>query len=99
MNTKNDKNIADLKRYDILQKKQQVDWENTCKNCGACCGVVEGDACENLLCLENGSYTCKVYENRFGFHKTLSGRSFKCVPIRTILHKSWPGDENCAYKG
>ncbi len=90
--------MSDENRYKILQQKQDEEWEALCKCCGACCGVVEGDSCEHLEQVSGSKYRCNIYENRFGVHKTQNGREMKCVPIRNILHESWPGDQKCAYK-
>jgi hypothetical protein len=73
-------------------------WEALCGRCGACCGAVEGDPCEHLLGSKKGEYYCSIYQNRFGEHRTVSGKVFKCVPIKQIIHNSWPGDECCGYK-
>jgi len=88
----------DAERYQKLQEQQEHIWEAKCLRCGACCGIVEGDPCEHLEELSSGKYVCSIYENRFGEHKTRSGKPFLCVPIRNILHQSWPGDECCGYK-
>jgi len=85
-------------RYQKQQEQQYAAWEKSCLCCGACCGVVDEDPCENLECLSPGKYSCRVYENRFGLHKTLGRKDFKCVPIREILNKTWPGDQSCVYK-
>ncbi len=90
--------MNDDQTYRTLQERQQKEWEATCGRCGACCGVIEGDPCEHLAGTEKGKYFCRIYENRFGLHKTMNGKPFLCVPIRDILHKSWPGDECCGYK-
>jgi hypothetical protein len=84
--------------YAAFQERQWREWEARCTCCGACCGVAEGDPCEHLAQGENGRYLCRIYENRFGLHKTVSGKPFHCVPIRDILHKNWPGEHQCAYK-
>lgn len=89
---------TDVIRYQRLQAQQLKDWENLCSRCGACCGVVDGDPCEHLRAHQKGMYYCSIYENRFGEHQTVSGKKFVCVPIRNILHKSWPGDGCCGYK-
>ena len=88
----------DNQRYQKLQEEQLKRWEATCTRCGACCGITEGDPCEHLVEAGNGKYLCGIYENRFGLHQTRSGKPFRCVPIRDILHKSWPGDICCGYK-
>ncbi|MDD3374622.1 MAG: hypothetical protein PHY73_02730 [Candidatus Omnitrophica bacterium] len=92
------KQNLDLFYYHQLQEKQYQAWENKCLNCGACCGLQDGDPCEHLRMSTEGKSSCDIYENRFGLHKTQQGREFRCVPIRDILHKSWPGDCGCAYK-
>ena len=84
--------------YNQYQKKQEADWEDLCKRCGACCGVAEGDPCQHIIQTSDGKYGCQIYHNRFGEHKTKSGKIFKCVPIREILNKSWVGDGCCGYK-
>lgn len=88
----------DQAAYEELQIQQERAWEKTCTRCGACCGIVEGDPCEHLEALPSGQYSCRIYSNRFGLHKTVSGKPFHCVPIRNILFDSWPGDECCGYK-
>ena len=90
-------NDSDKRRYEEIQEKKLDVWEKTCIQCGACCGVWDEDCCEHLI-LEKGQYTCRIYAQRFGLHKTKKGMPFKCVPIREILHNSWPGDQHCAYK-
>jgi len=93
-----DRDMTDDDRYRHLQASRAQAWEHRCRMCGACCGSIEGDPCECLEKKEDGTYACRVYETRFGEHRTLKGRVFNCVPIRTILSKSWPGDARCAYK-
>ena len=89
--------LRDEKAFELQQKKQHEEWEATCVHCGACCGAIDGDPCENLRFNNDKSY-CVEYENRFEEHKTKSGLVFRCVPIRTILSQSWRGDHHCAYK-
>ncbi len=90
--------MDDPQRYKQLQQEQEKRWESLCGRCGACCGAAEGDPCEHLEKLDNGRYSCTIYSNRFGLHKTRGGKPFLCVSIRDILHKSWPGDSCCGYK-
>lgn len=92
------KEISEQERYAQLQKCQQAEWEAKCTRCGACCGAAEGDPCEHLAASSTGGYLCNIYEHRFGLRKSVSGREFRCVPIRNILHTSWPGDQCCGYK-
>lgn len=88
----------DEKRYHDLQDKKLYEWEALCRRCGACCGRVEGDPCSHLVHDKEGNYGCAIYNDRFGMRHTLGGREFYCVPIRDILHKNWPGDDQCSYK-
>ena len=90
--------MTDEAKYLQLQERQKREWEQLCRNCGACCGAVDGDPCEHLIRGQEGKYLCAIYTSRFGIHKTKNGNEICCVPIRDILHKSWPGDECCGYK-
>src|SRR3989338_1509479 len=90
--------LSDATNYIALQERQYRDWEAKCTSCGACCGIMDSDHCEHLVVLKSGQYACGIYEDRFGMHKTRSGKPFCCVPIREILHVSWPGDQCCGYK-
>src|SRR5512147_536549 len=85
-------------RYRRREDERERWWEALCGRCGACCGVADGDPCENLTRDAGGRWACGIYENRFGIHRTVSGKEIRCVPIRQILHKSWPGDACCGYK-
>ncbi|MBF0522360.1 MAG: hypothetical protein HQL24_04800 [Candidatus Omnitrophica bacterium] len=91
--------MKDDEKYQNLQESQLKEWEASCLRCGACCGTEDGDPCEYLMKLaDKDEYYCQIYENRFGLHKTKNGKPFKCVPLRNILHKTWPGDSRCRYK-
>ncbi|MBN1870300.1 MAG: hypothetical protein JW847_06995 [Candidatus Omnitrophica bacterium] len=85
-------------RYEQLQAKQLNEWEVLCHCCGSCCGINDNDPCEHLMEVHKGKFFCDIYENRFGMHKTISGKPFKCVPIRDVLQMFWAGDGNCGYK-
>jgi len=91
-------NISDRLAYEFLQQKQFTAWEAACLRCGACCGAFDSDQCEYLTREKDGAYYCAIYENRFGVHATTGGKPFRCVPLRDILHQSWPGDLRCIYK-
>jgi len=93
-----DNTQIDMDNHLRYQDEKFKEYENLCKRCGACCGLFEKDPCIYLKEEKEGRYFCKVYENRLGIQRSISGREFICVPIRNILHKSWPGSFNCAYK-
>ena len=82
-------------KYQEIKEKEQ---ERLCKKCGACCGIFDKDPCIHLSRIKDKEYVCGIYEERLGLRKSISGREFFCVPIRNILHKSWNGSLNCAYK-
>lgn len=78
------------------QKKYLERYETLCKRCGICCGANGNDPCVNLAKDEKNIFYCKIYDKRFGVQKTLSGKSFACVPIRDLIKGgvSFPG---CVY--
>lgn len=81
----------------LYQEEQFERYESICARCGACCGAEDGDQCVNLAKAEDGKYFCKVYENRLGPQRTISGKSFHCIPIREVIMNT--GDRsNCAYR-
>ena len=84
--------------YERYQHDQFREWEARCRQCGACCGVMDGDPCEHLRRRDDDRYYCSIYDHRFGLHQTVGGKIFRCVPVREILHRSWPGAWSCAYK-
>jgi hypothetical protein len=85
------------KEYQDYLIQKEKEWEALCIRCGSCCGAFE-DPCENLARDQDKKSYCIDYENRFGLHKSKSGKEFKCVPIRNVLHKNWNSDYLCAYK-
>ena len=90
--------VAEDIKYKEFLSKIYHESEAVCVRCGACCGLFEGDPCEHLIGLRNGKYFCDIYENRFGMHKTKSGGLVRCVSVREIINKDWPGSWQCAYK-
>ncbi len=78
------------------QKYKQEAYEAMCTRCGTCCGALNGDPCVNLAADSNNKYYCKIYENRLGKQKTLSGKEFHCIPIR-LLRGSGTKFANCPY--
>jgi uncharacterized cysteine cluster protein YcgN (CxxCxxCC family) len=98
MKEQNNKNEeTDIEKYERLQQEQSFFWESLCLSCGACCGIDDGDYCEHLVNIE-GKWRCDTYENRLGLHQTKGGKELECVPLRQIIHQSWPGDRKCEYK-
>ena len=87
-----------LRAYQEWLERKYMDWESRCGRCGACCGAFDGDPCEHLRLEKGKGYFCAIYETRLGMHKTISGKDIKCVPIKDILHTTWPGDYCCGYK-
>ena len=90
--------VSEEARYQRAQDEELQKWEAKCGRCGACCGAYDGDPCEHLRQSSDKKYFCSIYEHRFGEHETISGKIIKCVPIRTIVNSSWPGDHCCGYK-
>lgn len=74
----------DESAYLLKQEEDQKKYEALCRRCGACCGALDGDPCEQLNRDESGKYFCSVYDHRIGMHKTISGVKFACVPIRDL---------------
>ncbi|MDP8260378.1 MAG: hypothetical protein P9L96_05210 [Candidatus Gygaella obscura] len=81
--------------YVNKQQEDYLRYEGLCKKCGACCGAFD-DPCVNLKKDSNNKFYCKVYNNRFGSQKTVSGKFFNCVPIRDVL-KFEPLYPDCVY--
>jgi hypothetical protein len=48
--------------------------------------------------VSGGKYICRVYPERLGLHRTVSGQLFNCIPVREKNGQSWPGDIFCGYK-
>ena len=87
----------DDKLYLRWHALQQEIWEKACRRCGCCCGLGEQDPCEHLCVEQSGKTFCRIYDKRFGLHKTISGREFQCVPLRDIIHRDWPGAQKCVF--
>lgn len=83
--------------YIFCQEKQFDRYESICARCGACCGAEDGDQCVNLEKAADGKYFCKVYENRLGPQRTISGKSFHCIPIGDVI-MNLGARPNCAYR-
>ena len=81
----------------IQKLKEQADYhESLCVRCGQCCGSHDPDPCANLGKDEQGRCYCRVYENRLGAQKTVSGKNFSCVLIRDIV-QFYPPYSICPY--
>jgi len=90
--------MDDNRQYLEEQEAKEREFESLCKRCGAGGGVKDGDPCENLALEPDGlHYFCRIYADRLGLRRTVSGREFTCVPLRQILHKTWLGRPECAY--
>ncbi|MCP4648974.1 MAG: hypothetical protein GY853_02675 [PVC group bacterium] len=84
--------------YFYYQIRKEKEFEDICLRCGNCCGI-QDDPCVHLVEQPEGKYLCDIYASRQqGKQKTHSGNLIKCVFIREILYKDWPGNWNCAYK-
>ena len=85
-------------RYAKSMKEQSEIFESLCARCGECCGSQDGDPC---ACLKydhaQGVYFCEDYENRIGEQKTVTGKSFNCVPITEVARKR-ALRPHCAYR-
>ncbi|HQJ15510.1 MAG TPA: hypothetical protein PLJ26_03390 [Candidatus Omnitrophota bacterium] len=99
MNKKGQMAVCDQGRYIRYWQEKEQEWNARCGRCGSCCGALE-DPCVNLQKLQSGGYACRLYENRLGRQRTVSGKEFMCVPVREKISagQSWPGDERCEYK-
>lgn len=87
----------------IMEKVEKIvtdeKFEEICDRCGACCGAYDNDPYFHLKKKEDGTYYCDIYEDRFGFHRTVNGNRIRCIPIKKRLGQGpWIGDGLCAYK-
>jgi len=82
--------------YRQYLENQEKEFEAQCRRCGACCGAEE-DPCEHLQVVSAASYTCDIYQQRFGAHRTKSGKEMRCVELRDMRHQEWPGGWKCGY--
>jgi hypothetical protein len=78
--------------YRKNQIEEEEKYEARCLRCGVCCGALGDDPCANLRKAGDGKYFCAQYAHRIGPQKTVSGKSFICVPIRTlrVYHTLYP---------
>lgn len=83
-------------RYLEAQAQDEAAYEALCKRCGICCGAGSSDPCSNLRGEGSGKYYCVSYRSRIGTQHTVSGRSFACVPIRSVLQYA-PPTPDCGY--
>ena len=82
--------------YRQYLENQEKEFETRCRRCGACCGAEE-DPCEHLQAVSSSSYICAIYQQRFGTHRTKSGKEMRCVELRDMRHQEWPGGWKCGY--
>jgi len=88
--------MSDDKVYTNKQDEDERYYESLCKRCGTCCGAGGNDPCVNLKKDSLGKYFCDSYEDRIGQHKTVSGSTFTCVPIRDVMTYA-PPFAGCGY--
>jgi hypothetical protein len=67
-----------------------------CRRCGVCCGSTDGEPCTELVALAEGGYHCRSYARRLGRRRTVTGRPFECVPIKTVI-ETLGGYPGCGY--
>lgn len=84
----------DNRAYEKHMSTELLRYESVCRHCGTCCGA-GNDPCEHLS-FDDGRSFCKVYENRLGPQKTVSGKFFTCVMIRHNIKTGFYSQE-CAY--
>ena len=89
--------MNDKERYTNYLVSQAKRYEGICKRCGKCCGAGGSDPCSQLISLGNGLYQCTNYTDRLGEQKTVSGKTFNCVPVREVL-KYQDTLIDCAYR-
>ena len=46
---------------------------------------------------ENGVGVCRIYPDRFGVHKTVGGKVFRCVPMKIKLMTDGVPSPACGY--
>jgi len=88
---------SDDERYEELLRRKEAEWEAGCGRCGGCCGAFE-DPCEHLEQMDDGTFCCSIYDERFGWHKTVGGNDMKCVPVRNVLHNNRSDYRRCSLK-
>ena len=83
-------------RYDKYLEGKEKKFETLCKRCGDCCGAND-DPCQHLVKLDDATFFCKDYSRRLREQRTVTGKTFYCVPIREHIVKDTlrPG---CAYR-
>jgi len=87
--------MSDDKSYIKKQNDWLAEFESLCLRCGKCCGL-EQDPCANLVNDGTSKYICRTYNERLGAQKTVSGKTFICVPIGEVLKKGIP-NSSCGY--
>jgi uncharacterized cysteine cluster protein YcgN (CxxCxxCC family) len=72
--------------YRSYLELKEKEYESICLMCGKCCGLLN-DPCQHLQKLSANTYSCRIYDNRLGLHKTVKGNNFTCVPIKDLVKK------------
>ena len=87
--------MSEMSQYMLSLENNDARHEQMCRRCGICCGL-NNDPCENLVKVNDSTFICRDYDNRFGKHQTVSGREFTCVSIRDLMKKG-ATPITCAY--
>ena len=77
-------------RARTVQRTGAERWENLCdptQGCGVACCYHEGEPCEQL---DLETKRCRVYANRFGRRRTVTGKEFLCSPMMVWLRHKHP---------
>jgi len=85
----------DNEAYEKHMEQQFVKYDSACRRCGECCRA-GNDPCANLTPEGDGKYACRIYNNRLGLQKTISGKTFSCIPIKDAIRCGFCNPD-CAY--
>ena len=85
------------KKYPEALEALAKDFEERCVRCGKCCGSEDGDPCAELVKNPDGTFSCRVYPDRLGPRRTVSGGIFTCVGIKELVRMG-ALRIGCAYK-
>lgn len=77
-------------------------WEALCEpkgGCGTACCFFNGSPCEHLELFDTKRQAgrCRIYDHRFGTHRTVDGQAFHCVPMMNRLQITGLPHPQCGY--